>query len=93
MSELSPAEKMKSITTTIFESLAEQNVKNSGFWWDFYVDFFQKASESDHFDAFCYYIFQKSTDGEFRKWVKDNPKKVQDFKVWRNKNKNSVEEN
>ena len=67
--------------------------ENSVFWRDFYVDFFEKTVESEHFDAFCSYIFQKSTDGEFRKWVKDNPKKVQDFKVWRNKTKNAVKEN
>ena len=85
--EKTPAEKFYSTTETLFSLLAEKKDENNGFWWDFYAEFYTKLKNSDHLETFCYYINQKNTEGEFRKWVNNNNDKVKAFKEWKNENK------
>lgn len=84
--EKSPGEKFYGTTETLFSMLAEKKDENSGFWWDFYAEFFTKLKNSEHLETFCYYINKKADEGEFRKWLSDNYEKEKAFKKWKNEN-------
>lgn len=85
--EKTPAEKFYSTTEIFFSVLSEQKAENSGFWWDFYAEFYSKLKPAGQLETFCYYINKKNVEGEFRKWLSDNNDKVKAFKTWKNENK------
>lgn len=71
-------EKMKSL----FSILGELKKDNKGFWWDFYVDFFNTLDSKGHTEVFCYYISQAKKDNTIYNWLQDNKKKYEAFSFW-----------
>lgn len=72
------AENMKSL----FSMLGELSKENKGFWWDFYVDFYNALNNAGHTEAFCYYISQANKDNLVYTWLQANNKKYMEFSNW-----------
>ncbi|MDR2144777.1 MAG: tetratricopeptide repeat protein [Treponema sp.] len=52
-------------------------------WWEFYVPFFFRITESDHFETFCRYIGM-SVSPESTVWLDENEEKVETMFEWLN---------
>lgn len=72
------AENMKSL----FSMLGELKKENKGFWWEFYVGFYNALNNAGHTETFCYYINQAKKDNSVYTWLQDNNKKYSDFSNW-----------
>jgi tetratricopeptide (TPR) repeat protein len=69
-------------TKSFFTVLGEMKKNKTGFWWDYYVNYFYSLSSNNHIDALCYHISQSSEDENINKWLKDNNKKILSFLKW-----------
>jgi tetratricopeptide (TPR) repeat protein len=69
----------------IFKILGDMKKENKGFWWDFYVDFFDSLEKSGNTEVFCYYISQSGGKDEVKDWLKANKDKVDKLVDWYNK--------
>ncbi|MFP4058910.1 MAG: tetratricopeptide repeat protein [Bacteroidota bacterium] len=69
-------------TRALFSFLGELSRDNSGFWWDFYVDFFYSIVESGNTKAYTYFISQASDDPEVTKWFKSHSTELDRFADW-----------
>ena len=67
---------------SFFKILGELEKKNRGFWWKFYIDFFNDLSKAKHTEALCYYISQSADKEVVKTWLGDNKSKVKDFSDW-----------
>jgi tetratricopeptide (TPR) repeat protein len=54
-------------------------------WWEFYIPFFTRLSESKHFETFCHYITISSSE-ESGAWLAANGEKIDAMFEWLNKN-------
>jgi tetratricopeptide (TPR) repeat protein len=52
-------------------------------WWEFYVPFFFRLAESDHFETFCRYIGM-SVSPESVAWLGENEEKINTMFEWLN---------
>lgn len=69
-------------TTSFFTVLGElKKKKNKGIWWELYVPFFYKLSETKHIEAYCHYISQNSSE-KSQEWLKSNMDKLEGFGEW-----------
>lgn len=68
-------------TNALFTILGELKKDKKGFWWDFYVDYFNTLAVNKHTEAFCYYIAQ-SKDDAYNKWLEGNRPKIEAFSEW-----------
>ena len=68
-------------TETIFAMLDEMKEGKKGFWWGLYVDFYAILVNTEHLEAYCYYITQSNGETEM-KWVEEHADKVDDFFRW-----------
>ncbi|MCW4467571.1 tetratricopeptide repeat protein [Flavobacterium sp. MFBS3-15] len=72
-------------TKSFFMVLGElqENSKNKGFWWDFYVDFFYSLAKNEEmYKAFTYYITQDVDYTVVQNWLQSNPDKIKEFEQW-----------
>ncbi len=69
-------------TNLFFGMLGDMRKKNKGFWWDYYVEFFNTMSKENHVEAFCYYISQSKGDEKIGTWLADNKSKVDALSSW-----------
>jgi len=78
---LTEQEKFYEITKTIIELL---DIKKSekGFLWTFYVPFYKELLHSDNLEAFCYYIHKSKDDDQVKKWLQNNPAKIDKLINW-----------
>ncbi len=69
---------------SLFKLLGELNEsgKKKGFWWEFYVPFFNEMAENEHVEAMCYYIQIPEENETVNKWLDDNFKKVEALGEW-----------
>jgi len=67
---------------SIFAILAELKKENKGFWWDFYVTKFYDLKQSDNYEAFSYYISQSTNNDIIKKWITENPAKMNTLTNW-----------
>lgn len=65
----------------LFKILGELKENNDGFWWTFYVPFFNDLAQSDHLETFCNYISLSSSE-EAMNWLQNNESKLEDFGNW-----------
>ena len=72
-------------TKSLFSVLDESRKKNTGLWWDLYVNRFGNLVKSNNVEAFGYYILQSSNSSEVDKWIQDNLDKMKQFLEWRGK--------
>jgi hypothetical protein len=46
------------------------------------VDYFTKLYQSDHFRTAMYVVMGKTNEKEIKVWLRDNPNKIEEFRVW-----------
>jgi tetratricopeptide (TPR) repeat protein len=70
---------------SFFKMMGEQNKKKKkGFWWAFYVEFFDDMVKAGHSEVFCNYISLSKKDNKAREWIKANKEKLSAFSKWIN---------
>jgi len=69
-------------TKSFFSILGELKKDNTGFWWDYYVDFFYAMTNDKHTETYCYYIMQSNDDEKINGWLKNNDEKVESLSNW-----------
>ncbi|CAL2103473.1 TPR_REGION domain-containing protein [Tenacibaculum sp. 190130A14a] len=69
-------------TKSLFLILGElkENSEKEGFWWEFYVTFYDKLAKSGHIEAFCNFVTQM--DLKSKRWIDDNEEKIKKFFTW-----------
>lgn len=69
-------------TESFFKFLGELKKKtHKGIWWENYIPFFNEVVENGHIETYCKYITQSSNENS-KKWLEDNPDKLQAFGDW-----------
>jgi hypothetical protein len=69
-------------SNSFFSVLGELKKDKTGFWWNFYVDFFYAMVRAKQTEAFSYYISQGKADDCVHTWLKTNQSKIDDFAKW-----------
>lgn len=72
-------------TRGVFSVLGELKKDKTGFWWDLYVAKFYDLVQTKNHEAFCYYISKSINSDDVKKWIADNPSKMEDLMVWMDK--------
>ncbi|MCW3807081.1 tetratricopeptide repeat protein [Plebeiibacterium marinum] len=67
---------------TLFKILGESAIDKSGFWWEFYVNFFTKLEKNNLSEPFSYFISNCKYNEEVLLWLSDNHKEFQRFTTW-----------
>ncbi len=67
---------------SIFGILGELKKDNKGFWWDFYVTPFYEMTKLNLCEPFSYYISQSTDSASVKKWIEENPDKMQKLINW-----------
>lgn len=73
------AENLNMFYLMIGEAMPEDD---SGFWWDFYVDFFYEMAQAGHAKTFAYYISQSNHDAEAASWMIENEESLVQLIGW-----------
>jgi tetratricopeptide (TPR) repeat protein len=72
-------------TTSFFKILGElkenDEEKHQGIYWEYYIPFFERLSETEHMEAYYHRISEGSTETS-RLWVMENPEKLYALKKW-----------
>ena len=65
--------------------LKKKNKDNnsSDIWTELYMPFYKALHESDHMEAFAFFI-RRNGDEEARQWIKENESKMNNFATWVN---------
>ena len=72
-------------TTSFFKILGElHSDKKKGIYWNIYIPFFYDIAQSEHMDAYCYYVMQ-SVNPYATAWFEVNKDKLDAFDTWLNK--------
>ncbi len=69
-------------TRSTFSILNELKKDRTGFWWSLYVTKFDDLVQTKNHEAFCYYISKSLNDDEVKKWIADNPSKMNELNDW-----------
>ncbi len=67
---------------TLFKILEDASQDKSGFWWDFYVDFFTKIENNNLSEPFSYFISGCRYNDDVLLWMSDNHQEFQRFTSW-----------
>lgn len=62
--------------------LTEEKTKDN-LWWIVYIPFFYELAQSEHIEAFCYYISLSSNEKAYE-WIEANNEKMEKFGQWLN---------
>jgi len=68
---------------SIFKILGELKKENTGFWWDFYVQFFYDLANENLTETYSYYISQSKGE-ESINWLNEHPINFERFEKWLN---------
>jgi len=72
-------------TESLFGMLGGLQKDKKGFWWDFYVRFYNDMNEEKHVEALCYFISQtKENNAPVQAWLQANAGKVEKLMQWVN---------
>lgn len=75
-------------TNTFFSTLSELKKNKTGFWWNFYVDFYSEMQKKNHTETFCYFISlakentKQTTESEANLWLSSHDQQITDFDNW-----------
>ena len=67
---------------TVCASLKETQVKNYGFYWDYYVPYFVEMKDKNFIETFAYIAFATSDYPDVEKWLKTHNKDIDNFYEW-----------
>ncbi len=65
----------------LFKILGELKKENTGFWWDFYVPFFDQMAQENLTETYTYYISQSLGDAATN-WLTEHPDEFKQFKAY-----------
>ncbi|MCB0382925.1 MAG: tetratricopeptide repeat protein [Psychroserpens sp.] len=72
-------------TRSFFNILGELNSdEKKSIYWDIYIPFFYNIAQSEHMDAYCYYVMQ-SVNPYATAWFEVNKDQLDAFDAWFNK--------
>ncbi|MBN1637848.1 MAG: tetratricopeptide repeat protein [Ignavibacteriales bacterium] len=69
-------------TDTFFKMLSESKEDVTGFWREFYLDFFSDMVATDNVEAFCYIISKSTKSDSVYYWLSENSEKINKFWQW-----------
>lgn len=69
-------------TKALFVALAGIRKDKEGFWWEYYVDFFDDLEKASHLETFIYFISQSKEDETVNVWLRKNKEKVTEMLEW-----------
>lgn len=73
-------------TKSFFKVLGElKKDDKKGFWWDFYIPFYDNLAKSKHIETYCKYITQ-SGNANSEKWLNEHETQLMDFDKWLKEN-------
>lgn len=73
-------------TTSFFKMLGERKNKNKeSIYWDIYIPFFNNLAQSEHMNAYCYFVMQ-AINPYSKAWMEVNTDQVDAFDLWLQKN-------
>jgi len=79
----SEAEMFMQKTTTFLGLLKTLKKNNSGFWWNYYVDFYiDMFKDKDRQEAFVHVIASPLNDNKVTEWIKNNKPKIDKLIHW-----------
>lgn len=67
---------------SLFTTLGELKKESKGFWWNYYVDFFDDMAKKEQVEAFSYYITQGREDKVISAWLSANKDKTDALARW-----------
>lgn len=67
---------------SLFSVLGETQRGNRGFFWEYYVPYFQDLKAKKFTETFSYVVFAASGDETARQWLKNHREEVQKFMFW-----------
>ncbi len=79
---LNEAEKFQNTFESICSICEETQDKNSGFYWEYYVPFYVEMKNEGYLEAFSYLVYYSTDEKYVKKWIEDNPTKVDQFYSW-----------
>jgi Tfp pilus assembly protein PilF len=77
-----PAARFAIQNENIFTYFDQAKSKGSGFFWQYYADFYGEMSKEGHSAAFSYYISNGKKDKDVTAWLSDNKDKFKAFVEW-----------
>lgn len=67
---------------SLFSILGELKEDKSGFWWDFYVNFFYSMAQTENVEAMSYYISQSNGREAIASWLDTHEEQVEKLATW-----------
>ena len=63
--------------------MGEQRKGKKGFFWDFYVDFFNDLiKDSQIYEAYSHHIYQPINDNNNKEWLNKNSLQIEKLMFW-----------
>ena len=78
----SQAERIQRIMTTFFSGLSETKRDNFGFYWEYYVPYFEALQKADLIEPLSYIVLASRREKPVLKWIKVNRNKIDEFYEW-----------
>jgi hypothetical protein len=54
----------------------------TGFYWEFYVDFFDDLYKKRHTETLSYFVSLTKKENKIMDWLRSNPQKVEALSDW-----------
>ncbi len=71
-------------TRTVLESLTALNLPKGDIWTAFYTPFYDRLTQSEHFESYCYYILHGS-NSVANAWCENHKEELEEMFKWLNK--------
>ncbi|MEN9610810.1 MAG: hypothetical protein RLZZ628_1624 [Bacteroidota bacterium] len=66
----------------LFQLLSDLKEGKTGFYWEFYVDFFDDLYKKRHTETLSYFVSLAKKENKIMDWLKSNPQKVEALSDW-----------
>lgn len=79
---LSQAEQIQVSSAAVFKLLDDKKEEQSGFWWDFYAEFYSALHKNEYTRVLSYMVSIPSNDLEVSVWLNTNSGRVREMYQW-----------
>jgi hypothetical protein len=66
----------------LFQLLSDLKEGKTGFYWEFYVDFFDDLYKKRHTETLSYFVSLTKKENKIMDWLRSNPQKVEALSDW-----------
>jgi tetratricopeptide (TPR) repeat protein len=66
----------------LFQLLSDLKDGKTGFYWEFYVDFFDDLYKKRHTETLSYFVSLTKKENKIMDWLRSNPQKVEALSDW-----------